>query len=124
MIAVITLPMATLGCGASPLGLLTGGGPNVAANVPVAVGGEVDQTQGVSINNEAPRVSLRPNSRVGTIDQSNNPSQVSSESVDTIVVNEIPVWMVLVFGLLCGFVIPSPKEIVRNFINLFRKTSD
>ena len=54
------------GCGVSPLSLLTGGGPNVAAQA--LVGQEV--TQGISIKTGAPSVSLRPNARVDAIDQS------------------------------------------------------
>jgi hypothetical protein len=105
-------------CGSSPLSFLTGGGPNVAANV--QAGKTNSQTVGTT-NNIAPTVSLRPNSRVDKVDQSNNTSNVSTDSVDTIVVNEIPVWLVLLFGLLCGFLIPSPQEIARGILGLIRR---
>ena len=109
--------MSTTSCSKVPLSLLTGGGPNVAANV--QAGKTNSQTIGTT-NNVAPTVSIRPNARVDTIDQSNSTSQVSTERVETIVVNELPVWMVLLFGLLCGFVIPSPGEIARGIVNLFK----
>ena len=107
--------MSIISCSKVPLSLLTGGGPNVAANV--QAGKTNSQTIGTT-NNVAPTVSVRPNARVDTIDQSNSTSQVSTERVETIVVNELPVWMVLLFGLLCGFVIPSPGEIARGIVNL------
>ena len=49
------------------LSLLTGGGPNVAANT--QVGKTNSQTIGVT-KNLAPKVSVRPKARVDTIDQS------------------------------------------------------
>lgn len=102
------------------VGLLPGG-TNVAANV--QAGKTNTQTLGVT-NNVAPSVSLRPNSRVDNVDQSIITTKLSSDKVETVVVNEIPVWMVLIFGLLCGFVIPSPGEIARGIVNLWRKIRD
>ena len=102
----------------NPISLLTGGGPNVAANV--QAGKTNSQTVGTT-NNIAPTVSLKPNSRVDTIDQSNRTSKVATEGVDTVVINEAPTWLILLFGLLCGFFIPSPKEITNSIINLFRR---
>jgi len=69
-VLVLTLLTVIPACGANPLSLLTGGGTNVAANVPIAAGREVEQTQGISVKTEAPSVSLRPKSRVDTVDQS------------------------------------------------------
>lgn len=102
----------------SKLPNLLSGGTNVAANV--QAGKTNTQTLGTT-NNIAPTVSVRPNSRVDTIDQSNTTSQVRTEAVETIVVNEIPVWLVLLFGLLCGFLIPSPQEIIRSIVGVFRR---
>lgn len=108
---------STVSCSKLP-SLLAGGGPNVAANV--QAGKTNTQTLGTT-NNIAPTVSVRPNSRVDSIDQSNSTSQVRTEAVETIVVNEIPVWLVLLFGLLCGFLIPSPQEIIRSIVGVFRR---
>ena len=107
---------STVSCSKLP-SLLTGG-TQVAANV--QAGKTNTQTLGTT-NNIAPTVSVRPNSRVDTIDQSNSTSKVNTEAVETIVVNEIPVWLVLLFGLLCGFLIPSPQEIIRSIVGVFRR---
>lgn len=108
---------STVSCSKLP-SLLTGSGPNVAANV--QAGKTNTQTLGTT-NNIAPTVSVRPNARVDSIDQSSTTSKVNTDAVDTIVVNEIPVWLVLLFGLLCGFLIPSPQEIIRSIVTLFRR---
>lgn len=94
-------------CGASPLSLLTGGGPNVAA--PIAVGQTVEQTQGISFRNTtaAPSVSVRPNARVEKIDQ----STTKNTTVDP--------WLIIL--LILGWLAPSPGEIGRWFQSLFRK---
>ena len=60
--------MLTASCSKLP-SLLTGGGPNVAANV--QAGKTNTQTLGTT-NNIAPTVSVRPNARVDSVDQSNN----------------------------------------------------
>ena len=103
-------------CSKSPLSLLTGGGPNVAANT--QVGKTNTQTLGTT-NNIAPTVSVRPNARVDNIDQSNSTSKVFSERVETVVVNEVPVWVVLL--LILGWLLPSPNEIGRWIRSLFRR---
>lgn len=106
------------GCsGVNPLGLLTGSsGPNVAANVQ---GGKTNnQTIGTSQSN-APSVSIRPNSRVETIDQSNDSNRVSADEVETVVVNEVPVWVILL--LVLGWLFPSPGEIGRTIRSWFTK---
>ena len=118
---MLLLPLVLMliaSCSSSPLSLLTGGGPNVAANV--QAGKTNSQTVGTT-NNIAPTVSVRPNSRVETIDQRTSTTKFSSDRVGTLVVNEIPTWMILLFGVLCGFVIPSPPEIGRGLLKLFRR---
>ena len=99
---------------------LTGGGPNVAANT--KLGKTNSKTLGTT-NNVAPTVSVRPNSRVDTIDQRNTTTRVSSDAVETVVVNEYPLWLVLAFGVLCGFLIPSPREIARRTMSLFKRSN-
>ena len=110
---------STVSCSKLP-GLLTGG-TNVAANV--QAGKTNTQTLGTT-SNIAPSVSVRPNARVDNVDQSITTTKLKTDKVETVVVNEIPVWMVLIFGLLCGFVIPSPGEIARGVVNLWRKIRD
>ena len=90
----------------NPLSFLTGGGPNVAANVPIAAGQEVEQTQGISVKTEAPRVSLRPKARVETIDQSQTTNQ------------ELPGWVWVLFGVLfvVGWATDTPATMLRQMI--------
>ena len=116
LLLLLLVLTSTVSCSKLP-SLLTGG-TQVAANV--QAGKTNTQTLGTT-NNIAPTVSVRPNARVDTVDQSNSTSQVRTEAVETIVVNEIPVWLVLLFGLLCGFLIPSPQEIIRSIVGVFRR---
>jgi len=110
LVLALTLLMVIPACGSNPLSLLTGGsGTSVTANVPIAAGQEVEQTQGISVKTEAPSVSLRPKSRVDTVDQSQN--KVQADEVKTVVVNETPVWLIL--ALVLGWLFPSPGEIGR-----------
>ena len=106
LFVVLTLS-GLVGCGGlSPLSLLTGGGPNVAAAVPIAVGETVDQNLGISIKSEAPTVRLEPNAKVGKIDQ----STTNNTSVDP--------WVILL--LILGWLAPSPNEIARPVRGWFR----
>ena len=98
--ALVILPS----CSAiNPLSLLTGGGPNVAAQA--LVGKEV--VQGVSIKTAAPSVSIRPNARVETIDQ----STTNNTTVD--------LWVLIL--LILGWLLPSPNEIARWVTSLFKR---
>lgn len=105
---VLTLLTVIPACGSSPLSFLTGGGPNVAANVPIAAGQEVEQTQGISVKTEAPSVSIRPKSRVDTIDQSQTTN------------NELPVWVWIVFVVtwIVGWATDTPGTMLKT---LFRR---
>ena len=111
--------MLTVSCSKGPLSLLTGGGPNVAANV--QAGKTNSQTIGTT-NNISPSVSLRPKARVDTIDQSNTNTKVSSDRVETVVINEVPVWVVLL--LILGWLLPSPQEIARVLLKVFKRKSN
>jgi len=89
----------------SPLSLLTGSGPNVAANVQAGA----ENNQGVNIKTEAPSVSVRPNSRVETIDQSTTNNKTTT--VDPL----------LIILLLLGWVLPSPNEMSRVVRDWFKR---
>ena len=89
-------------CGKIP-SFLTGGGPNVAANT--QVGKTNTQTIGQT-NNISPTVSIRPNARVDTVDQ----------SVKTVTNNELPYW-VWIAGLLLlviGWVTDTPATYIKR----------
>ena len=102
LLLLVSISMA--GCSKGPLSLLTGGGPNVAANV--QVGKTNNQTVGTNTT-LAPTVSLRPKSRVDTIDQSN----------ETVNNYELPMWVWLVGILLfiVGWVTDTPYTYVSRF---------
>ena len=92
------------GCGASPLSLLTGGGPNVAANT--QIGKENNQTVGV-VNNTRPQ--MRIEAPVDTVVQ--DTSTTKNTEVD-------PLMLLL---LILGWLAPSPGEIGRSFVGLFKR---
>jgi len=94
-------------CGTSPLSLLTGGGPNVAANT--QVGKTNSQTVGTTTNNS--------NSNVDKVDQSSN--DLKAETVDTVNIQQTPIWMIVL--LILGWLLPSPNEIARWFKGLFKR---
>ena len=106
---LLVLLVSTLlsSCGSLP-SFLSGGGTNVAANVPIAVGKEVEQVQGVKleVNSSNPSVTLRPKARVDTIDQSNT----------TTTNNELPLWVWIVFILLfiVGWVTDTPYTYIQR----------
>jgi len=91
-------------CSANPLSLLTGGGPNVAANT--QVGKENNQTIGV-VSNTRPQ--LRVEAPVETVVQ--DTSTTKNTEVD-------PLMLLL---LILGWLAPSPSEIGRSFIKLFKR---
>ena len=93
--------------------ILTGGGPNVAANV--QAGKTNTQTIGQT-NNIAPTVSLRPNARVETVDQSN------TETTN----NELPPWL-WVLGIvlfIVGWVTDTPNTMVRDLLSRRKKDAN
>jgi len=114
------LPLAFSGmllmaaCSGSPLSLLTGGGPNVAANV--QAGKTNTQTIGTTTVTEQKLV--RPQAR--KIQQTADNNKVRAGSVKTVVVNEIPVWAVAIFVLSVIvwsyflWMLPSPDQIYKR----------
>lgn len=108
-VAILSLLMAC----SSPIKLLTGGGPNVAANV--QAGAENNQSIGVTTNHEQTITS--PKAR--NIEQSTGATSVRSEKVDTVVVEAAPDWVwVLMTGLFggwfLGWITESPREMWRR----------
>jgi hypothetical protein len=91
MMRAVFLCLMLAGCG-GPLSLLTGGGPNVAANVQA---GKENRQALISQENAAPSVSIRPNSRTGDIRQEQNTNRVNADEVQTVVVNEASIWLIL-----------------------------
>ena len=95
------LCLLLIGCG-GPLSLLTGGGPNVAANV--QAGAENEQSVTLGQDQEIRQTITRPQAR--TIEQSSGKTSARAEKIDTLTINEasegIPApwdWTLLVMAL-------------------------
>ena len=113
------LPLAILlllwvsGCtGVNPLNLLTGSGPNVAANVQA---GETNtQTLGTT---EVSNVDIKESDNVVV---SNDKNEVKSDG-GPVTVNKNEVDPLLIILLILGWLAPSPQEIGKGILNLFRR---
>jgi hypothetical protein len=99
LILSTTLLITLSGCSSGALSLLTGGGPNVAANTQVGK----ENYQGVTTN-VITQPELRPEGPVDTAIQDNSTN------------TNIPFWFLVLFAL--GWLAPSPQEIGRGFYNL------
>ncbi|TDX19715.1 bacteriophage spanin2 family protein [Rhodovulum visakhapatnamense] len=97
---LILAALLLAGCGGLPVPL----GPNLAANVQAGA----ENVQGVKVEN-APSI-VRPRARDIRQEQSEN--RLRADRVETVVVNELPAWIVLV--ALIGWIAPSPAEIGRR----------
>ena len=98
--------LALSGCGKGPLSLLTGGGPNVAANVQV---GKENTQQAVAVQQktEAGR------------DVIQQTSPVVAENIKEVTIQQTPMWMLIL--LILGWLLPSPNEIARGIRGLFKR---
>jgi len=105
--------MVLAGCGSSPLSLLTGGGPNVAANV--QAGKTNTQTIGTTTVTEQKLV--RPKAR--KIQQTADTNKVRADEVKTVVVNEYPVWLIIAFAV--ALFMDSPVRWVEQLLSLLRR---
>ena len=100
LLASLPLVLLLAGCLGNPLSLLSGGGPNVAANV--QLGKENNQT-GAQVGDTI---------KADTVNNGVTPTG-SIESL-TVMNQDIPVWVMLL--LILGWVLPSPQEIWRGFL--------
>ena len=99
LILSTTLLITLSGCSSGALSLLTGGGPNVAANTQVGK----ENYQGVTTN-VITQPELRPEGPVDTAIQDNSTN------------TNIPFWFLVLFAL--GWLAPSPQEIGRGMMNM------
>jgi hypothetical protein len=97
--------LALSGCG-GPLSLLTGGGPNVAANVQA---GKENTQQAVAVQQktEAGRDIIQQT------------SPVEAENIEEVNIQQTPLWILVL--LILGWLLPSPNEIARWIRGLFKK---
>ena len=113
MLRALAFLLLLAGCGGGPLSLLTGGGPNVAANVQA---GAENRQAVISQENAAPSVSIRPRANVGDIRQEQNTAR--AETIENF--NANPPWWVWVL-LVVGWLLPSPGEMARQIASVFRR---
>lgn len=97
-----------------PLSLLTGGGPNVAANVQVAK--TATQTIGKTTVTGDQKIETNSGHMVQIQEQQ---SQLTAENVDTVTINETPIWMILL--LLLGWLLPTPNQIAKSILGMFKR---
>lgn len=108
---LLVLTLALAGCGGSPLSFLTGGGPNVAANV------QAGQTNSQTIGTTTHAPVTQRVEQADTVKQSADRNEVRTEQVEHLVVNKgIPTWWII--GLVAWSIflwqLPSPNEIGRK----------
>jgi hypothetical protein len=115
LLLLLLVLTSTASCSSGALGILTGGGPNVAANT--QAGKTNSQTIGTT-NNISPSVS---DSQVDKVDQRVVTTRVASDKVDVVTVNETPPWLVIALVVWSIFLwqLPSPSQIGNWFSNLF-----
>ena len=107
LVLLTIVVVTTSSCsGLSPLGLITGGGPNVAANVQAGK----ENTQQVVANQ------VRTEAGRDVIQQS---SPVVAENIKEVTIQQTPLWMLVL--LVLGWLFPSPNEIARWIRGLFKK---
>lgn len=108
LLLLLSVLMLTASCSKGPLSLLTGGGPNVAANI--QAGKTNSQTLGTTKIVEQKTES----GDIKSVD-----SKVSAETVDKVTVNETQPWVILL--LILGWLLPSPNEIGRWVTSVFKR---
>lgn len=106
--AIVLSASLLTGCGMSPLSLMKGGGPNVAANI-----------QAGKTNSQTIGTTKIVEQRTESGDIKSVEAKVSAESVDKVTVNEVQPWVILL--LILGWLLPSPNEIGRWITSLFTR---
>ena len=101
-------------CSKLPLSLLTGGGPNVAANT--QVGKTNNQTVGTT-NNIEQKVDRPTVSR--DLVQSSDNTDVKADTVESVQISNTEPWVIVL--LILGWLLPSPNEIGRWIRSLFKR---
>jgi hypothetical protein len=110
----LALCTAISACG-GPLSLLTGGGPNVAANVQAGK----TNTQTIGQTNVTEQKLVRPRAR--TIEQSTGETGVRTERVETIIVQrEVPPWIWITWAML--LMLDSPLRWPAQIWGAFRRS--
>lgn len=104
--------ISTAGCSNPALSFLTGGGPNVAANT--QLGQQNTQTIGSS---ETVKTDIKDVQ--GDVVQSNDRQSVKADRVETVVVNEYPVWLIIAFVI--AVFLDSPIRMIQDILRIFTR---
>lgn len=119
------MPLALTGCsGLSPLSLLSGKPVGVNAQLgkenEQVIGVKTEATYGNNSYVAPASTSVRPAARPSSVNQVQaQENGVKADTVESITVHEVPPWIVLV--ALLGWLLPTPSQIGRSFINLFKR---
>jgi hypothetical protein len=118
-LAAIVVLLSLSGCGTGAMSLLSGGGPNVAANV--QAGRTNTQTIGQTVLTEQRLV----NATAQKIVQSSGDSQITTDKVQSLVINNFnPLWAILlVLWSLLLWELPRPRDVWRGLRRLFQRGS-
>lgn len=106
LILALILALGLSGCGGGPLSLLTGGGPNVAANV-----------QAGKTNTQALEATVLEQKLEA-------PSAQVVHQIGTVKNTTTDPYVLALLCLFAGFVIPSPSEIARYVRSLFSRQAN
>jgi len=98
-LALLLALTSTASCTSGALSLLTGGGPNVAANTQIGK----ENNQGVNISTTTQPV-LRPEGPVENVTQDNSTN------------TNVSPWIILL--MIIGWLAPSPSEMGRGMLNM------
>lgn len=115
LLLVLMSTLSLTGCGKSPLSLLSGGAPSIVAPN-TQVGKQNNQTLGSSTVQEFGETTIQADKLNSTQNQT---TKINANDVQTVVVNEVPAWIILL--LVVGWLLPSPNEMARWIRNLFSR---
>lgn len=114
-VALLMLVLGNLVTGCKgPLSLLTGGGPNVAANVQAAK--TATQTIGSTTVTGDQKIE---NSSGHMVQIQEQQTKLVAENVDKVTINETPIWMIAF--LIIGWILPTPNQIAKSILGLFKR---
>lgn len=97
LLLVSTLMVSS--CSGTPLSLLTGGGPNVAANTQIGK----ENIQALTTN----KIEASGQAKVSS-------GKVNADRVETVVVNEYPLWMII--ALVVTTLLDSPVRMIQDLV--------
>lgn len=115
LLLALMFTLSLTGCGKSPLSLLSGGAPSIVAPN-TQVGKQNNQTLGSSTVQEFGETTIQADKLNSTQNQT---TKINANDVQTVVVNEVPAWIILL--LVVGWLLPSPNEMARWIRNLFSR---